>query len=315
MLVLHRRSGLTEHRHFTEIAGFISPGDALVVNATRVFRARFLGTRESGAPAEILLLKPAPGESRFEAMVHPGGKLHPGRRVRVSDELSVEIEELTQRRTRVVKLISKLPAWEAIEKFGHVPLPPYIERADESSDTTDYQTVFARESGSVAAPTAGLHFSPRILEALRARGVALAEVVLHVGAGTFKPVRSDDPAQHEMHEEWYNISAEAATTINNARAGGGRIVAVGTTVARALESNAALHASITADSGETNLFIRPPCSFRAVDALLTNFHLPRSTLLMLVAAFAGYEQTMAAYSEAIAAGYRFYSYGDAMLIV
>jgi len=290
------------------------PQDVLVVNRTRVLRARLLGTRPSGAPAEILLLKPL-GDARYEAMVSPGGKLKPGRRVTIAPEFSVEILEVTERRTRVVRLESVLPAEQAIERYGHVPLPPYIERSDLPQDTERYQTVFAREGGSVAAPTAGLHFTPELLERLSTRGVARAEILLHVGAGTFKPVEVEDPSRHVMHEEWYSVSADAARTINERRAAGGRVWAVGTTSVRTLESAANDDGTIRAGEGDTRIFIRPPYEFRAVDHIITNFHLPRSTLIMLVAAFAGYDLTMRAYRAAIDEGYRFYSYGDAMAVL
>jgi S-adenosylmethionine:tRNA ribosyltransferase-isomerase len=314
LMVVHRDSGAIEHRTFADLAGLIPPGDALVLNTTRVVRARLLGVRDSGAPAEVFLLKPLGGE-RFEAMVHPGGKLRPGRIVHVAPGLDVEIEAVTERRTRVVRLRTALPVHEAIERHGHVPLPPYIARADADDDASRYQTVYAREPGSVAAPTAGLHFTPELLAALDARGVRRADVVLHVGAGTFKPVEVEDPALHVMHEEWYHLPAATASTLNEVRAAGGAIWAVGTTSVRTLESAAAPDGSFAEATGETRIFIRPPYRFRAVDKLITNFHLPRSTLIMLVAAFAGHELTMRAYAAALASDYRFYSYGDAMLIL
>jgi S-adenosylmethionine:tRNA ribosyltransferase-isomerase len=246
--------------------------------------------------------------------VSPGGKLTPGRRVTIAPGFTAEILEVTERRTRVVRLHSDEPIERAIERHGHIPLPPYIDRADEAADAERYQTVFAREAGSVAAPTAGLHFTPELLAAIESRGVARAEVLLHVGAGTFKPVEVDDPAQHVMHEEWYSVSAEAARLINERRAAGGRVCAVGTTSVRTLESAADETGIVHPREGETRIFIRPPYHFRAVDRLITNFHLPRSTLLMLVAAFAGYDLVTRAYREAVEAGYRFYSYGDAMLV-
>jgi S-adenosylmethionine:tRNA ribosyltransferase-isomerase len=214
-----------------------------------------------------------------------------------------------------VRLASDRPLDEAIERHGHIPLPPYIERPDAPEDAERYQTVFAREQGSVAAPTAGLHFTDELLASLADRGVARAEVVLHVGAGTFKPVEVEDPAEHLMHEEWYSVSADAARTINDRRAAGGRVWAVGTTSVRTLESAANYDGTIRAGDGETRIFIRPPYAFRAVDRMVTNFHLPRSTLIMLVAAFAGYELTMRAYRAAVDGGYRFYSYGDAMAVL
>jgi S-adenosylmethionine:tRNA ribosyltransferase-isomerase len=314
LMVVDRSSGTIEHRVFADIATLIEPRDVLVVNRTRVMRARLLGTRASGAPAEILLLK-ALGGGRYEAMVSPGGKLKPGRRVAIAPGFDVEILEVTERRTRIVRLESALPLDDAIERHGHVPLPPYIDRADAAEDLERYQTVFAREPGSAAAPTAGLHFTPELLARLESRGVARAEVLLHVGAGTFKPVEVEDPAQHVMHEEWYSISPAAAGTINERRAAGGAVWAVGTTSVRTLESAADQSDVVQPGDGDTRIFIRPPYRFRAVDRIITNFHLPRSTLIMLVAAFAGYDLTMRAYEEAVASGYRFYSYGDAMAII
>jgi len=313
-MIVHRYSGSIEHSTFRDLPQLIPGGDAIVLNTTRVYRARLLGTRDSGAPAEILLLKPL-GDDTYEAMVHPGGKLKPGRHVHVSPDLEVEILEATERRTRIVKLRSTLPLEEAIERFGHVPLPPYIERSDEPADAERYQTVYAEESGSVAAPTAGLHFTSELLSTLDQRGVRRADVILHVGAGTFKPVEVDDPADHVMHEEMYTLPAAAARTLNETRTGGGRIWAVGTTSVRVLETAVRPDGDFAEKTGETRIFIRPPYHFRAVDRLITNFHLPRSTLIMLVAAFAGYDLTMRAYAEAIANGYRFYSYGDAMAII
>jgi S-adenosylmethionine:tRNA ribosyltransferase-isomerase len=303
LMVIDRASGAIMHHHFRDLPSFVHPRDLLVVNSTRVMRARLLGARDSGAPAEILLLKSHP-DGTYEAMVSPGGKLKPGRRVHIAPDLDVEIVAVTDRRTRLVRLHTSLPHETAIERYGHVPLPPYIDRADGPDDGTRYQTVYADadQRGSVAAPTAGLHFTPELLDRLNH-----AEVVLHVGAGTFKPVDVDDPATHVMHEEWYQIPRATAEAIDATRASGGAVWAVGTTTARALESGGT--------GGETRLFIRPPYQFRVVDRLITNFHLPRSTLLMLVAAFAGYDLIMRAYREAIATGYRFYSYGDAMAIL
>lgn len=314
LMVLHRDSQRIAHRTFRDVVSIIPSGDAIVLNTTRVFRARLLGTRDSGAPAELLLLKSL-GDDRYEAMVHPGGKLKAGRKVHVSPDLEVEILETTERRTRIVHLRSPLPVGDAIERYGHVPLPPYIRRADEAADTERYQTVYARESGSVAAPTAGLHFTPELLDSLASRGVARADIVLHVGAGTFKPVEVEDPDNHVMHEESYWMPGESASTLNGVRARHGETWAVGTTSVRTLESAVLSDGTFAERSGETRIFIRPPYEFKAVDHLLTNFHLPRSTLLMLVAAFAGYEFTMGAYREAIESGYRFYSYGDAMAII
>ena len=318
LMVVNRATSSIEHRRFSDLPGIVAPGDLLVVNRSRVVKARLLGTRVgSGAPAEIFLLQPL-GESRYEAMVSPGGKLKPGRVVVVAPGFAVEILEVTERRTRIVRLQVKAPFHsieDAIEQCGHVPLPPYIDRGDEASDVERYQTVYAREAGSVAAPTAGLHFTPALLEALAARGVRRADVVLHVGAGTFKPVETDDPAEHPMHEEGYVIPEETARAVAETKSAGHRVWAVGTTSVRTLEAAADASGAVRAGAGETRIFIRPPARPRVVDALITNFHLPRSTLIMLVASFLGYELTMRAYREAIAERYRFYSYGDAMAIV
>lgn len=313
LLVVDRSTGSISHHVFRDLEQFIPAGDLLVLNRSRVIRARLLGRRASGAPAEILLLK-ALGGDRYEAMVSPGGKLKPGRMVTISPELRVEVLEVTPRRTRVVRLVAAAPLEELIERNGHTPLPPYISRADAAEDAERYQTVYARERGSVAAPTAGLHFTSELLARLESRGVRRAEILLHVGAGTFKPVEVDDPERHVMHEESFAIPAEAANAIAETRARGGSLWAVGTTTVRTLESAADETGKVAAGNGETRIFIRPPYRFRAVDHLITNFHLPRSTLIMLVAAFAGYDLTMRAYREAVRLRYRFYSYGDAMLV-
>jgi S-adenosylmethionine:tRNA ribosyltransferase-isomerase len=314
LMVVNRSTGEITHRRFSDLAEMIPSGDVLVLNTTRVFRARLLGVRDNGAPAEILLLRQIEGDE-WEAMVHPGGKLKPGRIVRISDDFTVEIVSTTERRTRVVRLKSALPIENAIEKHGHVPLPPYITRADQAADAERYQTVYARETGSVAAPTAGLHFTPELLERLAYKGVIRADVVLHVGAGTFKPVDTEHPADHVMHEESYTLPLGTAEVLNEARKRGGKIWAVGTTSVRTLESAIDSDGIFREKSADTRIFIRPPYAFRAVDRLITNFHLPRSTLIMLVAAFAGYDLIMRAYREAIDNGYRMYSYGDAMCIV
>lgn len=315
LMVVNRANGIIEHRRFRDLVALMSAGDVLVVNRTRVLRARLLGKRhDSGAPAEILLLEPL-DETRYEAMVSPGGKLKPGRLVDIAPGFSAEILEVTPRRTRIVRLMGAEPLDDLIERHGHVPLPPYIDRPDDAADAERYQTVYAREAGSVAAPTAGLHFTPELLDALARRGVRRAEIVLHVGAGTFKPVEAEDPSEHVMHAERYMISEDAASTIRDAKRAGGSLWAVGTTSVRTLESVAHESGHVAAGSGHTAIFIRPPYRFRAVDHLITNFHLPRSTLIMLVAAFAGYDLTMRAYHEAIAERYRFYSYGDSMVVV
>jgi S-adenosylmethionine:tRNA ribosyltransferase-isomerase len=318
LMVIDRSSGTIEHRTFSDLPSLTTPGDLMVVNRSRVVKARLLGTRiGSGAPAEVFLLSPL-GDDRFEAMVSPGGKLKPGRVVQIAPGFTAEILEVTERRTRIVQLRAGAPfggVEQAIEAHGHIPLPPYIARGDTASDVDRYQTIYAREPGSVAAPTAGLHFTAELLAELDAGGVRRGEVVLHVGAGTFKPVEVEDPAQHLMHEERFSIPDATAQALVETRAAHGRVWAVGTTTVRTLESAAEENRTVRAGTGETRIFIRPPATPRIVDALVTNFHLPRSTLIMLVAAFAGYELTMRAYQEAIAQRYRFYSYGDAMAII
>ena len=314
LLVLNRSTGEIEHKNFADLADLIPAGDALVLNTTRVFRARLLGVRDNGTPAEVLLLRSL-GGLEWEAMVHPGGKLKPGRVVTFAEDFNAEIVATTERRTRVVRLNTPLEIDDAIEKYGHVPLPPYITRGDQPTDADRYQTVYAKESGSVAAPTAGLHFTPELLDRLTAKGVRRADVILHVGAGTFKPVETEHPADHVMHEESYILPARTASILNETRSNGGKIWAVGTTSVRTLESAVGDDGIFRDKSSDTRIFIRPPYEFSAVDRLITNFHLPRSTLIMLVAAFAGFELTMRAYQEAMARGYRFYSYGDAMAVV
>jgi S-adenosylmethionine:tRNA ribosyltransferase-isomerase len=314
LLVVHRATGTIEHRRFRDIVEYIPSGDTLVVNTTKVFRARLLGTRASGAPAEVLLLK-AQGDDIWEAMVQPGAKLQPGKVVTIASDFRVEMHEPTDRGTRIVRLLADGPVSEAIERHGHIPLPPYMTRTDTSDDATRYQTVYAAQSGSVAAPTAGLHFTDAVLAALAAKGVTRTDVLLHVGAGTFRPISVDDPREHVMHEEWYQITAESARALQDVRSRGSAIWAVGTTSMRTLESAADVDGRIVAREGETSIFIYPPYRFKAVDHLLTNFHLPKSTLVMLVAAFAGYDLTMRAYREAVQERYRFFSYGDAMLLI
>ena len=322
LMVLGADGGIT-HRHFADVRELIRPGDLLVVNESRVIPARLLGRKPTGAPSEVLLVRPAepmadsegPGSARlWEALVRPGGKLKPGREIIISDELIVRIEDSIPGGGRVVRLDTPLTTAEVLDRYGHVPLPPYIDRDDEPLDRERYQTVYARDAGSVAAPTAGLHFTSELLAELAELGVARTEIILHVGVGTFRPVEVEDPAEHDMHDERFSVSAAAARAIAETKAHGGRVWAVGTTVVRTLESTADGREAVAVGGGSTRLFIRPPFDFRVVDGLLTNFHLPRSTLLMLVAAFAGYDRVMDAYREAVAQGYRMYSYGDAMLV-
>lgn len=316
LLVIRRADGSLEDRVFSDLVELIRPGDVLVLNETRVFPARLVGRKPTGAAAEVLLIHPLdPRAERWRALVRPGGKLKPGRIVRIADELDVEIEDSTEEGGRVVRLRTPLPVPEALERFGHMPLPPYIRRRDDESDRQRYQTVFAREAGSVAAPTAGLHFTDPLLRSIERRGVRIARVTLHIGPATFRPVEVGDPARHRMDAEPYEIPRDAADAINETRARGGAVWAVGTTTARALESAADAEGVVRSEKAMTELFIRPGYRFRIIDRLITNFHLPRSTLLMLVAAFAGYELTMSAYRHAMERRYRFYSYGDATVII
>ena len=314
LLVLDRSTGVIRHLHFSAMVDLVEPRDVLVLNVSRVIPARLHGTRETGAPAELLLVRALPDGS-WLAMGHPGGKLKPGRALRFGTDSAVEILEQLGGGMRRVRFVGSLDARATLDKYGEVPLPPYIRREPRPEDRERYQTVYAAHDGSVAAPTAGLHFTPEILRQLRARGAAVAELDLHVGPGTFKPVEVDDLTRHTMHAEAYVVSQETAVVINERRRTGGQVWAVGTTVVRTLETGAQPDGTIRPGAGETALFIHAPYEFRAVDRLLTNFHLPRSTLLMLACAFGGYEHVMAAYQEAVRERYRFYSYGDAMAIL
>jgi S-adenosylmethionine:tRNA ribosyltransferase-isomerase len=314
LLVLERASGAIRHRHFRDLPELIPPRDALVINASRVIPARLHGKRAGGEPAELLLVRERP-DGTWLALGHPGGKLKPGRRVTFGEDSTVEILEVLGGGLRRVRFTGTLDAHATIAKYGEVPLPPYIRRPPEESDRERYQTVYAMHDGSVAAPTAGLHFTPELLADLYTRQVRIASIDLHVGPGTFKPVETEDIGAHAMHAEAFDISPGAAEWINHAQERGRSIWAVGTTVVRALESSVAERGLVRPGSGETSLFIRPPYEFKVVDRLITNFHLPRSTLLMLVCAFGGYDAVMAAYRVAVREGYRFYSYGDAMAII
>jgi len=318
LLVLERASGAIRHRRFTDLVELVPPGDVLVVNASRVIPARLRGTRDGGggrrAPAEILLVREL-ADGTWLAMGHPGGKLKPGRLVRLGDDSAVEILEVLGGGLRRLRFTGALDARATLARYGETPLPPYIHRPPTPADRERYQTVFAAHDGSVAAPTAGLHFTPELLARLRAAGVGIATLDLHVGPGTFKPVEVEDLDAHAMHAERYEVSDAAAAAVNAARDAGDAVWAVGTTVVRTLETVTDATGRVRAGAGDTRLFIHPPYAFRAVDKLLTNFHLPRSTLLMLVCAYGGYEAVMRAYREAIARGYRFYSYGDAMAVL
>ncbi len=312
MLVLDPRSGALTHATVTELPQYLEPGDLLVLNDSRVLPARLIGRRADGGEAEVLLLRPLDGDRhRWEALIRPGRRLEPGSRVQFeSSALVVAIEERTDE-TATVRLNGVADPVAEVRRIGQMPTPPYIKERLE--DRERYQTVYAREEGSAAAPTAGLHFTSELLSAVRKRGVGIAFVTLHVGLDTFRPVRVDDPAEHRIHREWYRIDDASARAINETRRHGKRVVAVGTTSVRVLES-AAADGGVGAGDGWTGLFIMPGYRFRVVDAMLTNFHLPKSTLLMLVSAFAGRDRVLAAYGEAINQRYRFYSFGDCMFI-
>ncbi len=320
LLVLDRDTGATRIAMVRDLAGFLRAGDLLVVNDTRVFPARLLGRRDpSGGQVECLLLQREDAD-HWQALVHPGQKLKPGARMIFEGPGGVIHGEIVgrdgfgKRRVRL-SVPDATDVMQVIEAIGHMPLPPYIKRPDTEADRDRYQTVFARERGSVAAPTSGLHFTPEILEAIALRGVSRVSVTLHVGFGTFKPVRAEMVEDHVVDPESYAIGDHAAAAICAARREGRRVVAVGTTVTRALESAAmAGDGDVGAGSGVARLFIHPGHRFQVVDALFTNFHVPRSSLLMLVCAFAGREHVLAAYREAIAHEFRFYSYGDAMFV-
>ncbi len=312
-LLVVPRSGTLSDRQFSGLADLIPAGDLLVLNTTRVRHARFLGTRPSGAPAEVLLIHPAAG-GHWVALGKPGSALRPGKRIALDDEVFIETLAVLDEGYREVRFVG-LPDAEAIRRFGRLPLPPYIERAPTDADERRYQTVYAEREGSVAAPTAGLHFTTALLAALETAGVRIARLELEVGPGTFKPVEVDDPGQHPMHPEWYEIPEATAQAVADLRRRGGRLWAVGTTVVRALESSALPGGTVEPGRRETRLLVTPGYRFGVVDRLITNFHLPRSTLLMLVSAFGGHQRIMQAYRHAVEAGYRFYSYGDAMVVL
>ena len=309
LLVLDGPSGELSHRHFADLLGYLRPGDLMVFNDTRVIPARLFGQKASGGKLEILVERVLDDE-RVLAHVRSSKSPKPGSRILIDGGAEAE---MVARHEALFELKFAEPVLPLLERVGHMPLPPYIDRPDEAEDRERYQTVYARNAGAVAAPTAGLHFDEPLLEAIRAKGVATAFVTLHVGAGTFQPVRVERIEDHHMHREWLQVDQAVVDAVAACRARGGRVIAVGTTSVRSLES-AARDGQLKAFAGETDIFLYPGRPFHVVDALVTNFHLPESTLLMLVSAFAGYRETMAAYATAVAEGYRFFSYGDAMFI-
>jgi S-adenosylmethionine:tRNA ribosyltransferase-isomerase len=319
MLVLTRAgSAAPSHRHSRDLPEYLAPGDVLVLNDTKVLKARLLGETPTGQKAEILLLAPRPEADgpgmRWEAMVKPAKRFRIGDRVRFSPALEAEVVGIYDGGTRLLSFDLGPEAFhKELEVTGKIPLPPYIRREATAADEATYQPVFAAKAGSVAAPTASLHFDQALLDRVAAKGVEIRKVTLHVGAGTFKPVQSEDLDGHVMHSEWFDLPAETAAAIEAARARGNKVFAVGTTVARVLETCAA-RGPLAAASGETRIFIKPGHAWKAVDGLLTNFHWPKSTLFMLVCSLLGTERAKAVYEEAFKQGYRLFSYGDAMLI-
>ena len=338
LLVLDKKTGETAHRHFYDILDYLNPGDCLVLNNTKVIPARLYGTREgTGAVIEILLLK-RKENNIWETLVKPGKKAKPGTRIIFGDGLLVgEVIDIVEEGNRLIQFTYEGVFEEILDQLGQMPLPPYITH--ELKDKNRYQTVYAKHEGSAAAPTAGLHFTPELLEKVREKGIRIAEVTLHVGLGTFRPVKVEDVTQHHMHSEFYQVDEEAANIINETKANGGRVICVGTTSCRTIESAAMRlqeeaakngaadeekNSAVCADeknreylrpcSGWTEIFIYPGYEFKVLDGLITNFHLPESTLLMLVSALAGKEQIRAAYEEAVKERYRFFSFGDAMFI-
>jgi S-adenosylmethionine:tRNA ribosyltransferase-isomerase len=309
LLVLHRKTGELEHRIFREIGDYLNPGDLLVLNQTRVIPARIYARKQTSGKVELLLLR-RKDDLIWECLV--GGKgLTVGKTIQVESGPSAEIIDILNGSERLVRFSEPIEPF--FPKVGNLPLPPYIH--EKLDDPERYQTVYAKEPGSAAAPTAGLHFTPRLLDELQAKGVKVTYVTLHVGLDTFAPVNEDDPEEHKIHTEWCELPQETAVAINTTRAAGGRIIAVGTTSVRTLESAVVGRDIISSYFGPTSLFILPGYQFEVVDAMITNFHLPKSTLIMLVSAFAGREKILQAYETAIKEGYRFYSFGDAMLIL
>lgn len=313
LLYLNKNNGSLSHQQFTDIINYLKPDDMLVLNRTKVIPARLFGKKDTEAQVEVFLLNQL-SEDHWQCLVKPGKKLKTGAKIIFSTELSGEVVDYGQEGSRVVNFKYNGDFWKILEDLGNVPLPPYIARKAQEEDKFTYQTVYAAERGSVAAPTAGLHFTKELLKKIKKRGVQIQEVVLHVGLGTFRPVKTDDITQHKMHSEHCRISTATAAAINQAKERGQRIIAVGTTTTRTLESFAA-KGKLTAGSHWTDIFIYPGRKFQIIDGLLTNFHMPESTLLMLVAALAGYDNIMKAYKTAVEERYRFFSYGDAMLIL
>ena len=314
LLVLDKETGEVQHRHFTDVMEYMEPGDCVVINDTKVIPARLLGEREeTGGHVEVLLLRRLTGDD-WECLVKPGKKARTGQRIVFGDgRLRAVVSEIVEEGNRIIHFEYDGIFEEVLDALGEMPLPPYIKH--KLADPDRYQTVYAKNRGSAAAPTAGLHFTEELMSKVREKGVVIAPVTLHVGLGTFRPVKEETVLDHHMHEEWYSVSSETAEKINAAKSGGHRVICVGTTSCRTVESAAGEDGMVRAGSGDTRLFIYPGYRFKIMDRLITNFHLPESTLLMLVSAMAGREHTLAAYDEAVRERYRFFSFGDAMIVL
>ena len=315
LMVLSQKDDSIQHKIFHDLTEYLEPGDLLVVNNSKVLPARIVGIKQpTGAVCELLLLRQVKGD-QWECLAKPGKRMQPGTKVSFGDgSLTAIVDETLEDGNKYVTFYYDTETlYEKLDEFGKMPLPPYITKQLE--DQSQYQTVYAKELGSAAAPTAGLHFTPELMDTIRAKGVNIAEVTLHVGLGTFRPVQEDEITDHKMHSEWYSISEETARRIRETKAAGHRVIAVGTTSCRTLESVAQKYGEIRACSGDTDIFLYPGREFKAIDGLITNFHLPESTLVMLVSAFAGREHVLNAYEEAVKQRYRFFSFGDAMCIV
>ena len=314
LLVLNRETGAVEHKIFSDVIDYLNEGDCLVINNTRVIPARLIGEKEgTGGKVEVLLLKRRANDV-WETLVKPGKKLKPGAKITFGDErLRAEVLEVVEEGNRLVKFHYEGIFEEILDSLGEMPLPPYITHKLEDKEM--YQTVYAKFDGSAAAPTAGLHFTKELLNKIEEKGIKIASITLHVGLGTFRPVKVDDVNNHHMHTEWYEVNAEAADIINETKRNGGRVICVGTTSCRTIESVADENGYMKAKTGETDIFIYPGYKFKVMDGLITNFHLPESTLVMLVSAFAGKENVLSAYETAVKERYRFFSFGDAMILI
>ena len=315
LMIVHRQTGVIEHRSFRDIIEYLNPADLLVMNNTRVLPARIIGKKETGGRIEMLLIPSWNGtKGEWKALIKGSGKLKQGVRIWFDQGFEGEIEGVKDGRGKI-RFSCQVEMGDILKRIGHIPLPPYIKRGDEPLDRNRYQTVYAERDGSIAAPTAGLHFTHALLQSLKEKGIHNTKITLHIGIGTFAPVKAFDVEDHKMEAEWIEISEKTAQEIEDTKVRGGKVIAVGTTTTRALESFSDGKGGVKPGVGMTSLFIYPPYRVRVIEGLVTNFHLPKSTLIMLVSAFAGKDLLMKAYREAVRRKYRFYSYGDAMLII